>query len=48
MKETISQEALDVISRLQNLNIGRKKVVDPYSMNIKKERAGLRAMIGKG
>lgn len=48
MKETISKEALDVISRFQNLNIGEKKIIAPYYMNTKKERAGLRAMIGKG
>jgi hypothetical protein len=40
--------AEEVIDEYNNLRLGGKKVVCPYYMNTVKERAGLRALIGKG
>lgn len=46
--ERISAQAEEVIISYMELPLGGKKVTTPYYMNLKKERAGLRVMIGKG
>ncbi len=46
--KTIHPKAQEAIHRYFNLPFGRKRVKCPYYMNIKKERAGLRVMVGKG
>ena len=45
---TIPLYAQEMIDEYANLRLGGKKVTCPYFMNYKKERAGLRALIGKG
>jgi len=50
MKEelTISPLAMQIINEYMNLKLGGKLIICPYYMNVVKERAGLRALIGKG
>jgi hypothetical protein len=45
---TIPMYANIIINEYMNLRLGGKKVVCPYFINTAKERAGLRALIGKG
>ncbi|MCA9383236.1 hypothetical protein KC909_02620 [Candidatus Dojkabacteria bacterium] len=44
----IPEAAKTVIREYFEIPIGNKKVVAPYFMNLKKQRAGLRVMVGKG
>jgi hypothetical protein len=45
---TLPPTALEIIGEFEHLHLGGKDVVCPYYMNIIKERAGLRSLIGKG
>jgi len=45
---TLPLSASQIIDEYKNLHLGGKNVVCPYFINKKKERAGLRALIGKG
>ena len=44
----IPESAEKVIHEFTNLTIGGKKIVCPYFINTKSQRAGLRVLIGKG
>ncbi|MFQ5492654.1 MAG: hypothetical protein ACE5DX_00645 [Candidatus Dojkabacteria bacterium] len=44
----LPKAAYDVIENYKCLNIGGKKIRSPYFMNVKKQRGGLRVMVGKG
>jgi len=44
----LPESAKLVISEYFNLPIGGKKIKSPYFMNIRKQRAGLRVLVGKG
>ena len=50
MKEilTFPEAAEQVFYEFSHLPIGQNSVVCPYHMNIRKERVGLRALVGKG
>jgi len=50
MREIISlpNAAFDTISAYMNLPLGGKTVTCPYHMNVRKERVGLRVLVGKG
>jgi len=48
MIRTISAKALQVINNYLKLDLGGKKIVTPYFINIRKNRAELRVMAGKG
>jgi len=50
MKETLqlAQPGMDTIRRFQELQYPGKTVTCPYFMNKRKQRAGLRVLIGKG
>lgn len=44
----IPDSAKKVINEFQNLPLGGKSVICPYFINIRKQRAGLRVLVGKG
>lgn len=46
--EKLSEQVLDVANSYFELPLGGKKVRCPYFMNLKKQKAGLRVMVGKG
>ncbi|MBN1331828.1 C40 family peptidase [Candidatus Dojkabacteria bacterium] len=46
--ESLPESVLNLAQKYFELPLGGKKVVCPYFMNIKKQRAGLRVMVGKG
>ncbi len=50
MKEVLSlpQAAKQVIHEFSHLPLGNKEINCPYHMNIRKERVGLRVLVGKG
>lgn len=50
MREILSlpKAAFDMIDAYMNLPLGGKAVTCPYHMNIRKERVGLRVLVGKG
>lgn len=50
MKETLilPREVEQVIHEYTHLPIGSKEVICPYHINVRKERVGLRVLVGKG
>jgi len=50
MKQIFSlpPSAFKVIEEFQNLSIGKKVVTCPYHINVRKDRVGLRVLVGKG
>ena len=46
--ESLPDQVLDLAKKYFELPLGGKKVRCPYFMNLKKQRAGLRVMVGKG
>ena len=44
----VSKSTRKIIKHYENLRIGRKRIVTPYFMNLKKKRGELRVMAGKG